>query len=131
MGSHPQTSGAAAAALALVLSAIGIYGVLAFGVALRTGEIGVRLSLGARRRDILRLVLGDGGWLTGAGLLLGLIAALGIGAAIRAQLFGVAVADPATLAVVICAVGATALIACWLPGRRAAAIDPIVALRHE
>jgi len=119
------------AGVALALSAIGIYGVLAFAVALRTGEIGVRLSLGAQRRDILRLVLGDGSWLTGLGLLLGLLGALAIGAAIRAQLFGVGIADPATLAIVVGVVATTALLACWLPARRAAGINPIEALRHE
>jgi predicted permease len=119
------------AGVALALSAVGIYGVLAFAVALRTGEIGVRLSLGAKRRDIVRLVLGDGGRLTALGLALGLAGAVAIALAMRAQLFGVGVADPTTLAAVVAVLGATALVACWLPARRAARIDPIVALRHE
>jgi predicted permease len=119
------------AAIALALAAVGIYGVLAFAVALRTGEIGVRLSLGAQRRDILRLVLGDGGRLTAAGLLLGLAGAVAIAAAIRAQLFGVGVLDLPTLGFVMAIIAATALLACWLPARRAAGIDPIQALRHE
>jgi predicted permease len=119
------------AGVALALSAVGIYGVLAFAVALRTGEIGVRLSLGAQRRDILRLILRDGGRLTGLGLLLGLIGAVAIAMAMRAQLFGVGVLDPATLAIVVAVIGATALVACWLPARRAARIAPIEALRHE
>ena len=119
------------AAVALALSAVGIYGVLAFAVALRTGEIGVRLSLGAQRRDILRLVLRDGGRLTALGLGLGLAGAIAIGLAMRAQLFGVGVADPATLLGVVALIGTTALFACWLPARRAARIAPIEALRYE
>jgi len=119
------------AAVALALSAVGIYGVLAFAVALRTGEIGVRLSLGAQRRDILRLVLRDGGRLTALGLGLGLAGAIAIGLAMRAQLFGVGVADPATLFGVVALIGGTALVACWLPARRAARIAPIEALRYE
>jgi putative ABC transport system permease protein len=119
------------AGVALALAAVGIYGVLAFAVALRTGEIGVRLSLGAKRRDILNLILGDGGRLTALGLVLGLVGAVAIAAAIRSQLFGVGVLDPATLAGVVATIAATALLACWLPARRAAGIDPIQALRHE
>jgi predicted permease len=119
------------AAVALTLSAVGIYGVLAFAVALRTGEIGVRLSLGARRRDILRLVLRDGGRLTATGLLLGLAGALGIALAMRAQLFGVGVIDPLTLFGVITMIASTAFVACWLPARRAARVSPIEALRYE
>jgi predicted permease len=119
------------AGVALALSAVGIYGVLAFAVALRTGEIGVRLSLGASRRDILRLVLGDGGRLTALGLALGLAGALAIALALRSQLFGVGVADPPTLIAVVVLIGATALAACWLPARRAARIAPIEALRYE
>jgi ABC-type antimicrobial peptide transport system permease subunit len=119
------------AGVALALSAVGIYGVLAFAVALRTGEIGVRLSLGAQRRDILHLILRDGGRLTALGLALGLIGAIAIGMAMRAQLFGVGVLDPATLAIVIGVIGTTALVACWLPARRAARVSPTEALRYE
>jgi len=119
------------AGVALALSAVGIYGVLAFAVALRTAEIGVRLSLGAKRGDILRLVLNDGGRLTVIGLGFGLAGAVAIAALIRTQLFGVGVIDPVTLALVVALVAGTALIACWLPARRAALVDPIIALRHD
>jgi predicted permease len=119
------------AGVALALSAVGIYGVLAFAVALRTGEIGVRLSLGARRADILRLVLGDGGRLTAIGLALGLAGAVGLGFAVRSQLFGVSAVDAPSLLLVLALIAATAFVACWLPARRAAQVDPIVALRRE
>jgi predicted permease len=119
------------ATVALALAAVGIYGVLAFAVALRTGEIGVRLSLGATPRDILQLVIGDGGRLTAIGLVLGLAGAIAIGLAMRAQLYGIAAFDPATLAIVAMLIGATALIACWLPARRASRVQPTEALRYE
>jgi predicted permease len=119
------------AGVALALSAVGIYGVLAFGVAMRTGEIGVRLSLGANRHDILKLVLRDGGKLTVIGLALGLIGAVGIAFVMRSQLFGVGVVDPLSLALVLVLIGGTALLACWLPARRAANVSPIEALRYE
>jgi len=119
------------AGVALVLSAVGIYSVLAFAVALRTGEIGVRLSLGAQRSDITRMVLSDGGRLTAIGLGLGLVGAIGLALAMRSQLFGVGVFDPITLVTVMGLIAGTALFACWLPARRAARVDPVVALRHE
>jgi putative ABC transport system permease protein len=119
------------AGIALALSAVGIYGVLAFAVALRTGEIGVRLSLGANNVDILKLVLRDGGRLTVLGLALGLIGALAIGFAMRSQLFGVGVFDPLTLGAVLVLIAGTALFACWLPARRASRVSPIQALRYE
>jgi predicted permease len=119
------------AGVALALSAVGIYGVLAFGVAMRTGEIGVRLSLGANRSDILKLVLRDGGKLTIVGLALGLVGAIGIAFVMRSQLFGVGVVDPLSLILVLVLIGGTALFACWLPARRAANVSPIEALRYE
>ena len=119
------------AGVALALSAVGIYGVLAFAVAMRTGEIGVRLSLGANRDDILKLVLRDGGKLTLIGLGLGLIGAIGIAFVMRSQLFGVGVVDPLSLILVLVLIGGTALFACWLPARRAANVSPIEALRYE
>jgi putative ABC transport system permease protein len=119
------------AAVALALSAIGIYGVLAFSVASRTGELGVRMSIGANSADILRLVLVDGARLAGIGLAIGLLGSLALTQFIKTQLFGVGVVDPVTVIGVIAVLAATALLACWLPARRAAGIDPIEALRHE
>jgi predicted permease len=119
------------AAIALVLSAIGIYGVLAFSVASRTGELGVRMSIGAQRGDILRLVLADGARLAGIGLALGLVGSLVLSQFIKAQLFGIGAVDPLTLSGVVVVLAATALLACWLPARRAARVDPIEALRYE
>jgi predicted permease len=119
------------AAVALALSAVGIYGVLAFSVASRTGELGVRMSIGARRSDILKLVLADGMRLASIGLGIGLIASLALSQLIKTQLFGIGVVDPVTLLAVIAVLAAAALLACWLPARRAAQLDPTEALRHE
>jgi hypothetical protein len=109
------------AALALALSAIGIYGVLAFSVASRTGELGVRMSIGAQRSHILRLVLADGARLAGIGLGIGLIGSLALSQLVKTQLYGVGAVDPLTLIGVVLVLAATAFVACWLPARRASA----------
>jgi predicted permease len=119
------------AGVALVLAAVGIYGVLAFAVSQRTGELGVRMAIGAQQRDVLKLVLGQGGRLALLGIAIGLIAALAGGQVLSAQLFDVDARDPWTLALVVVALSGVALTACWLPARRAARTDPIVALRYE
>jgi predicted permease len=119
------------AAVALALSAIGIYGVLAFSVASRTGELGVRMSIGASSADILKLVLADGARLAATGLAIGLAGSLALSQLIKTQLFGVGIVDPLTLAGVVAVLVATAFVACWLPARRAARIAPIEALRYE
>jgi putative ABC transport system permease protein len=119
------------AGLALLLAAVGIYGVISYGVTQRAHEIGIRLAVGAQRGDILRLVVGQGAKLTGIGLAVGLAASLGLGRAISGLLFRVSPFDPAALAGVSLLLLAVALAACYLPARRAARTDPMVALRHE
>jgi predicted permease len=119
------------AAVAVLLAAIGIYGVLAFTVAQRISEIGVRVALGATRSRILQLVVADGGRLIAIGLAVGLLCALALGRLLQSRLFGVGSVDAASLVAVMLGFAAIALFACWLPARRAANTDPIVALRYE
>ena len=119
------------AGVALLLSAVGIYGVLAYSVAQRTGELGVRMAIGARRTDVVRMVLGQGSRIAGIGLGLGLVGALALGGVLSSQLFGISRFDPVTFAAVVVVLGAVALFACWLPARRAARVSPIQALRYE
>jgi predicted permease len=119
------------AAAALLLAAIGIYAVLAFGVQQRTGEIGLRMAIGADASRVRRDVLADGGRLIGIGLIVGLLTSVLVGFTLRSRLFGVNPVDPVSLAVVAVVLGFFALLACWLPAARAARLDPLVALRHE
>lgn len=119
------------AALALLLAAVGIYGVLAFAVAQRSGEFGVRMAVGADAARIRRLVLGDGARLISIGLALGVAGAVALGFVLRSQLFGIGSVDPPSLAAVALVLAATAFAACWLPARRAAHVAPLEALRHE
>ena len=118
-------------AVALVLAAVGLYGVVAYAVAQRTGEFGIRLALGARGADVARLVLGQGVRTALVGALLGVVGAAAAGRLLRAQLHGVGTIDPLTLAAVALLLGAVAVVAAWLPARRAARVDPIAALRAE
>jgi ABC-type antimicrobial peptide transport system permease subunit len=117
--------------VALLLAAIGLYGVVAFAVARRTAEVGVRLALGASRVDVLRLVLVDGARVIVPGTVVGVAAALGTTRLVRSFLYGLEPTDPATLAMSVVLLLAVAGFAAYLPARRAAAIDPVEALRCE
>ncbi len=118
-------------AMALLLAGIGIYGVMSLLVEFRTREIGVRMALGARLWDVLRLVLTDGLGMVAAGLALGLLGGYGLGQAITSQLYGVTPADPATFGLTAASLGLVALLSSLFPARRAATVDPLVALRNE
>jgi len=115
---------------ALVLAAVGIYGLLAFSVALRSREIGVRSALGAQRRDIARLVLGEGLRMTAAGIVLGLAVAFIATRSLRTLLFQIEPGDPLTFAGISALLIVVALVACYVPARRAARVDPLIALRE-
>lgn len=119
------------AALALLLAAIGIYAVLAYSVARRTHEIGVRVALGARREDVVRLVLAQGLGVTAVGVIVGVAGALLLTRFIQSLLYGVTPTDPATFAAVLLLLFGVALAASYLPARRAMRVDPMVALRYE
>ena len=122
---------AAFAALGLTLAAAGIYSVLSFHVTRRTHELGVRMALGASRRRVLGLMLAMGARLVLAGLALGIPVSLASSRLLRSQLFGVQAADPLLYAAVAVVLALVALAACYLPARRAAAVDPMLALRQE
>ncbi len=116
---------------ALLLGAVGIYGVIAYITAQRTREIGIRMALGAQAADVLRMVLAQGLKLAGAGIAIGLVGAWGATRVMRALLYDTSPTDPLTFAAVVPLLGAAALLACWMPARRAMRADPIAALRCE
>jgi len=117
--------------VALVIAAVGIYGVMAYSVVQRTSEFGIRMALGAQQRDVLRLVLTQGGKLIGLGLLIGIVATLAASRAMGSMLFNVSAQDPLTLGSITILLGAVALVACLLPASRATKVNPIEALRAE
>ena len=119
------------AAMAFVLSIVGLYGVVAYSVGQRTREIGVRMALGAQRTSVYRLVLGEATWLVGLGTALGIIGALIAAMLMRRLLFGVEWWDPPTLVATAFVLAISALVASYIPARRAASVNPIEVLRAE
>jgi putative ABC transport system permease protein len=119
------------AGAALLLAAIGLYGVISYSVAQRTRELGIRIALGAQRSDVLRLILRQGMTLVAAGVIFGIAASFGLTRLIASLLYGISASDPITFLVLSAALIFVAFIACWLPARRASAVDPIVALHAE
>jgi macrolide transport system ATP-binding/permease protein len=117
--------------IALILSVVGLYGVIAYSVSKRTREIGVRMALGSQRSGVYKLVLGQAGWLTAAGLAIGLCSSVGASLLMRNLLFGVRAWDAATLGCVTLLLGLTSMMAAYLPARRAAHVNPVEALRAE
>ena len=117
--------------IALVLAAIGIYGVISYGVAQRTREMGIRMALGAQSRDVLSLVVRQAMILTLGGVVIGLLASFALTRLMKNLLFSVSVTDPLTFAVIALLLILIALFACLIPARRATKVDPLVALREE
>ncbi|HEY4816582.1 MAG TPA: ABC transporter permease [Candidatus Acidoferrum sp.] len=117
--------------IGLVLVTIGVYSVLAYTTTRRTHEIGIRMALGAEKRDVLRLVIRMGLGLVGGGIILGIVASLAVARVIATQLWGVSAYDPITLTTVSALLLITGIVACWVPARRASRVDPLIALRYE
>ena len=119
------------AGLAVALAVAGIYGTMSYAVAQRTREVGIRVALGAEGRDVLKLVLGEGMKVVLIGIGIGLLGAFALTRWIKSLLFGVSANDPMTFVVITLLLMMIALLACWLPARRATKVDPLVALRYE
>ena len=119
------------AAFALIMAGTGIYGVLSFAVSRRTQEIGIRMALGAHANDVVRMISRQALWVVGIGLAIGSVGAFVLGRIVAAQMPGVSATDPWALGVVAVTLIAAAMLAIWIPARRAVRIDPLVALRQQ
>jgi predicted permease len=119
------------AGLALLLAAVGLYGVISYSVRMRTRELGIRMALGAQRTDVLRLILAKGLQLAGVGLLIGLIATMAVGRVLTSLLYNVSLLNPITLMATALLLASTVLLACYVPARRAAALEPMRTLRED
>jgi ABC-type antimicrobial peptide transport system permease subunit len=119
------------AAVALSLAGIGLYGVISYSVGQRTQEIGVRMALGATRGQVLGMILSESLRLAGTGIGVGIIGALALNRLLKGMLVGVSTTDPAVFVVAALGIGVIAIAACFVPARRATAVDPVVALRYE
>jgi putative ABC transport system permease protein len=119
------------AILALILAGIGVYGVMSHSVGQRTQEMGVRMALGARSLDVLKMILGEGMALAAIGILIGSFVAIGLARLMAGMLFGIEAYDPATFIAIVLVLAAVAFLACYVPARRATQVDAVVALRCE